>query len=146
LNLTLESGAGDATSRSHQRPAAAALAAAGNTAIKNPVQRFGQPDSRSFIAFVNSKYKLTDSTEAYLFGNFGYHWGENDFNYRNPKQGGVFTSTQATDTFNANFATLPKQYQDWYNNNPAVLSGYPGLEDAAAPLSFRGESGLQSPA
>lgn len=126
LNLTIESSAGDATSRSHQRPAAAALYAAGNTAIRNPVQRFGQPDTRSFIAFVNSKYKLTDSTEAYLFGNFGYHWGENDFNYRSPTQGGVFTSPQAPDVFAANFANVPKQYQDWYNNNPAVLSGYPG--------------------
>ncbi len=38
----------------------------------------------------------------------------------------MFTSTQPADVFNANFATLPKQYQDWYNNNPAVLAGYPG--------------------
>ena len=127
FNLTLEGGAGEATSRSHQRPNAAALLAAGNNDIRRPaVQRFGQPDTRSFVAFVNSKYKLSDTAEAYLFGNAGYHWGENDFNYRSPKQGGVFTSTQAPDVFSANFATLPKQYQDWYNNNPAVLSGYPG--------------------
>jgi len=90
------------------------------------VQRFGQPDSRSFIAFVNGKYKLNESTDAYLFGSFGCRWGENDFNYRNPTQGGVFTSTQAADVFNQNFAKLPKQYQDWYNDNPAALSAYPG--------------------
>jgi len=127
LNLTLEGGAGDATSRSNQRPNAAALIAAGNTSVRTPaVQRFGQPDTRSFIAFVNGKYQLTESTEAYLFGNFGYHWGENDFNYRSPTQGAVFTSTQSPDVFNKNFATLPKLYQDYYNNNPAVLSGYPG--------------------
>ena len=127
LNLTLEGGQGDATSRSHQRPNAQALIDGGNTSVKRPaVQRFGQPDTRSFIAFVNSKYELSESSEAYLFGNFGYRWGENDFNYRSPTQGAVFTSTQAPDVFAANFATLPKQYQDWYNNNPAVLSGYPG--------------------
>ena len=127
LNLTLEGGAGNATSRSNQRPNAQALIDGGNIYVKRPaVQRFGQPDTRAFIAFVNSKYQLAESTEAYLFGNFGYHWGENDFNYRNPTQGGVFTSTQAADVFAKNFATLPKQYQDWYNNNPAVLAGYPG--------------------
>jgi iron complex outermembrane recepter protein len=127
LNLTLEGGAGNATSRSNQRPNAQTLINNGNIYVKRPaVQRFGQPDTRSFIAFVNSKYHLTDSTEAYLFGNFGYHWGENDFNYRSPTQGSVFTSTQPADVFNSNFAALPKQYQDWYNNNPAVLAGYPG--------------------
>jgi len=127
LNLTLESSAGNATSRSNQRPNAAALIDAGNIYVRRPaVQRFGQPDTRSFTAFVNGKYELSESTEAYLFGNFGYRWGENDFNYRNPTQGGVFTSTQAADVFERNFATLPKPYQDWYNNNPAVLAGYPG--------------------
>lgn len=127
LNLTLEGGAGEATSRSNQRPNAQALIDSGNIYVRRPaVQRFGQPDTRSFIAFVNSKYQLSETTEAYLFGNFGYHWGENDFNYRSPTQGAVFTSTQAPDVFAKNFATLPKQYQDWYNNNPAVLAGYPG--------------------
>ena len=127
LNLTLEGGVGEATSRSNQRPNAQALIDGGNIYVRRPaVQRFGQPDTRSFVTFVNSKYQLSESTEAYLFGNFGYHWGENDFNYRNPTQGGVFKSTQAQDVFDGNFATLPKPYQDWYNNNPAVLAGYPG--------------------
>ncbi len=48
---------------------------------------------------------------------------ENDFNYRNPTQGGVFTSSQAPEVFNPNFATLPKPYQDWYNNNPRGAVG-----------------------
>jgi len=127
LNLTVEASAGEATSRSNQRPNAQALIDAGNIYVRRPaVQRFGQPDTHSFIAFVNSKYELSESAEAYLFGNFGYHWGENDFNYRNPTQGGVFKSTQAPDVFEKNFATLPKPYQDWYNNDPAVLAGYPG--------------------
>ncbi|HYP97492.1 MAG TPA: TonB-dependent receptor [Polyangiaceae bacterium] len=127
LNLTVEGGAGNATSRSNQRPNAQTLINNGNIYVRQPaVQRFGQPDTRNFVVFVNSKYQLTDSAEGYLFGNFGYHWGENDFNYRSPTQGSVFTSTQPADVFNANFATLPKQYQDWYNDNPAVLAGYPG--------------------
>jgi iron complex outermembrane recepter protein len=127
LNVSAEVSAGQATSRSNQRPNAAALIAAGNTAVRQPaVQRFGQPDTRSALLFANAKYEPTDSLELYAFGSADYHWGENDFNYRNPAQGGVFTSTQAPEVFDPNFATLPPEYQAWYVNDPAALSGYPG--------------------
>ncbi len=56
LNLTLEGGAGNATSRSNQRPNAQALIDNGNIYVKRPaVQRFGQPDTRNFIAFVKQQ-------------------------------------------------------------------------------------------
>jgi iron complex outermembrane receptor protein len=127
LNLSLEGELGGATSRSNQRPDAAALIAMGNTDVHAPaVQRFGQPDTRSLLAFLNGKYRLAGATELYAFGNFGYRWGENDFNYRNPNQGGVFKSAQTGAVFDSNFASLPGAYQDWYNNNPAARSGYPG--------------------
>ena len=127
LNLSAELSSGLSTSRSNQRPNAAALLAEGNAFIRQPVvQRFGQPETRAAVLFVNATYELGDSVELYAFGSGGYHWGENDFNYRNPTQGSVFTSTQPPEVFGPNFATLPPAYQDWYNNNPAALSGYPG--------------------
>jgi iron complex outermembrane recepter protein len=149
LNLSLELSAGRYTSRSNQRPNAAALLAAGNAAVRQPVvQRFGQPDTRAAVLFVNAEYELGKSLEAYAFGSAGYHWGENDFNYRNPTQGSVFTSTQPPEVFDANFATLPPAYQDWYNGNPAALSGFPGgftprfsatALDASAVAGLRGD-------
>lgn len=127
LTLSLELSAGKPTSRSNQRPNAAALIEAGNTAVRQPVvQRFGQPETESAIAFLNARYELSSSLELYAFGSAGYRWGENDFNYRNPTQGSVFTSTQPPEVFDANFATLPPEYQDWYSNDPAGRSGYPG--------------------
>ncbi len=127
LNLSLEGSLSEATSRSHQRPAAQALIDGGNTSVRRPVvQRFGQPDTHGVLAFLNGKLRLAGSAEAYVFGSFGYKWGENDFNYRGPTQGGVFTSSQTGATFDQNFATLEQPYRDWYLDNPAVRSGYAG--------------------
>jgi iron complex outermembrane receptor protein len=148
LNLSFEYASGDATSRSNQRPNAAALIAAGNTYVRQPVvQRFGQPDVWTLRTFLDAKYKLADQIEAYAFGSFGSGWGENDFNYRNPTQGSVFTSGQSPDLLATNLATVPAIYQTWYNNSPGVLSGYPGgftprfsatTYDGSAALGLRG--------
>lgn len=127
LNLSLEGTIGAATSRSNQRPNAAALIAGGNPNVRQPaVQRFGQPSTRGFTAFVNGKYRLSERVEVYAFGSLGLRRGESDFNYRSPGQGTVFTSIQPADAFQQNFATLPPEYQAWYNNDPAAASGYPG--------------------
>ncbi|MET0342693.1 MAG: TonB-dependent receptor [Polyangiales bacterium] len=149
LNLSLEGSLSDATSRSNQRPAAQALIDAGNTDVRRPVvQRFGQPDSRSVLVFLDGKLRLWGSTEAYTFGSFGYKWGENDFNYRSPTQGGVFTSTQKPEVFDPNFAGLDAPYQDWYRNNPAAFAGYAGgftprfsaeSLDGSGVVGFRGD-------
>ncbi|MET0790256.1 MAG: TonB-dependent receptor, partial [Polyangiaceae bacterium] len=149
LNLSLEGNLGAATSRSNQRPDAAALIDAGNPYIRKPaVQRFGQPSTRGFTAFLNGKYQLSDSVELYAFGSLGLRRGESDFNYRNPSQGTVFISTQPAAAFQQNFATLPQEYQDWYNNDPASASGYPGgftprfsatSLDRSAVVGIRGE-------
>ncbi|MET0283126.1 MAG: TonB-dependent receptor [Polyangiales bacterium] len=127
LNLSLEVSRDESTSRSNQRPNAQALIDAGNTSVRRPVvTRYGQPDTHGVLAFLNSKYRLTDDIDAYAFGSFGYRWGENDFNYRTPTQGSVFTSSQTGATFDNNFATLPQALQDYYRNNPAAIVGYPG--------------------
>lgn len=149
LNLSLEGNIGGATSRSNQRPDAALLIAGGNPYVRTPaVQRFGQPATKGFMAFLNAKYQLSDRVEAYAFGSLGLRRGESDFNYRTPTQGTVFTSTQPADAFQANFASLPPEYQDWYSNDPAAAAGYPGgftplfsatSFDRSAVIGLRGE-------
>jgi iron complex outermembrane receptor protein len=127
LRLSVEGSIAQATARSVQRPDAAALIAMGNTAVRQPfTTRWGQPALRGLTSFLEAGYKVTDDIEIYAFGNFGYRWGETDFYYRRPTQPTVFTSPQMTDTFNTNFGTLDARYQQWYVNNPAALSGYPG--------------------
>ncbi len=126
INISAEGNIGDATSRSNQRPNAWALIQNGNAAIQQPVvQRFGLPDTKSFLAFVNAKYKLAPAAELYAFGSFGYIWGENDFNWRTPTQGSVFTSGQDSATLAKNLAALPPAYQSWYSNASQGLL-YPG--------------------
>lgn len=127
LRLSVEGSLGEATSRSVQRPDAAALIAMGNTAVRQPVTtRWGQPALRGLTSFVDASYELTDDIELYAFGNFGYRWGETDFFFRRPSQPTVFVSPQMPGVFDTNFATLPARYQQWYLNNPALQSGYPG--------------------
>jgi len=126
INFSAEGNIGDATSRSNQRPNAWALIQGGNAAIQQPaVQRFGLPDTKSVLAFVNAKYRLAPAAELYAFGSFGYLWGEGDFNWRNPTQGSVFTSGQDPKTLAGNLAGLPSAYQNWYSQASQGLL-YPG--------------------
>jgi iron complex outermembrane receptor protein len=94
LNLSLEYGNQDFTSRSIQRPDAAALEAVGAPGILNPAQLWGQPkidDELKF--FVNSAIGLGENVELYGFGNYSERDVELEFNWRNPNgQGGIFTS------------------------------------------------------
>jgi iron complex outermembrane receptor protein len=72
------------TSRTRQRPDALALQQAfPSLVVPNPVQRWGQPDLRTWRAAVNAKVPL-DFTEFYLFGTAGQGNGLSDFNWRNP--------------------------------------------------------------
>jgi iron complex outermembrane recepter protein len=92
INLSGEYVNSDATSRSIQRPQAAALIALGEpyaSTVRQPVvQRFGQPDLEAYRFFYNGKYTLTGSTEAYAFGNYSHMTGVNDFNWRAPAAAG----------------------------------------------------------
>lgn len=91
VNLSLEYRQSDATSRSVQRDDAAALAAAGNTAILNPAQIWGSPEVKDDIKFfANLGLELTNNSEAYLFGNYAEREIDGGFYYRNPQtRGGV---------------------------------------------------------
>ena len=83
----------DPTSRSVQRPDAAALIAAGNSAVANPAQIWGAPivdDDVSF--FMTSGVVNTYASESYMFGNYSERDIDGGFYYRNPDgRSGVFT-------------------------------------------------------
>ena len=92
LNLSAEYGEIVATSRSVQRDDAAALIAAGNTAVADPAQIWGQPNVNDEIAlFANMAVPFSDSLELYAFGNYAERETEGGFFFRNPtNRGGVY--------------------------------------------------------
>lgn len=83
----------DPTSRSIQRPDAAAIAAAGNTHIQNPAQIWGNPEIKDdYTVFINTGLELNEKTELYAFGNISSREGIGGFYYRNPhNRGNVFS-------------------------------------------------------
>ena len=94
VNLTFEYGEADDTNRSYQRADAAALVAAGNTAVANPAQIWGQPKIDNDIKFVyNMGLQLDEDKEFYAFGNYGSKSVDGGFYFRNPNtRGGVFSN------------------------------------------------------
>ncbi len=101
LNVSAEFAEADGTFRSVQRDDAAALIAAGNTAVASvnvntitdeSVQYWGAPDVEDDIKlFFNSAFQITENVEGYAFGNLSERSVEGGFFYRNPtNRGGVF--------------------------------------------------------
>lgn len=94
LNVTAEFAESDGTFRSVQRDDAAALIAAGNTAVASQdvntvtdrfVQYWGAPDVEDDIKlFFNSAFQITENVEGYAFGNYSERTAEGGFFYRNP--------------------------------------------------------------
>lgn len=91
-NFSAEFGEADDTSRSVQRDDAAALIAAGNTAVNDPAQVWGQPIlSDDFKFFVNMGYEISEAAELYAFGNYASRNVDGGFFFRNPtNRGGVY--------------------------------------------------------
>ncbi|MEE9330573.1 MAG: TonB-dependent receptor [Parvularculaceae bacterium] len=103
VNVSAEWREADATSRSVQRDDAAALIAAGNTAVADPAQIWGQPNiNDDYKIFINSAIEMSDNAELYVFGNYGQRQGEGGFFFRNPtNRGGVYAGPQLNPaTFN----------------------------------------------
>jgi iron complex outermembrane receptor protein len=96
-NLSFQYKTADATSRSVQRPDAAALIAAGNTSVNDPAQVWGNPEIDDDITlFGNVGLDLGDDKEFYMFGNYSDRTATGGYYYRNPQnRGGVFTGTDA---------------------------------------------------
>jgi iron complex outermembrane recepter protein len=85
LNLSAEYLQTDATSRSVQRDDAAALIAAGNTAVANPAQIWGQPEIKDDIKlYANFGVDLNDDHHLYAFGNYATRESIGGFFFRNP--------------------------------------------------------------
>ena len=92
-NFSVEWQEADATSRSVQRADAAALIAAGNTHVRQPVaQVWGLPKIEGDVKlFANSGVPLGPNANAYAFGNWATRQVEGGFYYRNPHdRQGVF--------------------------------------------------------
>jgi iron complex outermembrane recepter protein len=96
LNLSAEFGETDATSRSVQRADAAALIAAGNTAVADPAQIWGQPNINDDLSlFGNMAIPFSEKLEFYAFGNYAERQVEGGFFFRNPtNRSGVFAGPQ----------------------------------------------------
>jgi len=85
VNLSFQLKNADATSRSVQRPDAAALIAAGNTDVPDPAMIWGAPEIKDDITlFANIGLDLGDDKEFYLFGNYSERDAEGGFYYRHP--------------------------------------------------------------
>jgi iron complex outermembrane receptor protein len=85
VNLSFQLKNADATSRSVQRPDAAGLIAAGNTAVGDPAQIWGNPEIEDDITlFANVGLDLGDDKEFYMFGNYSERDVTGGFYYRNP--------------------------------------------------------------
>ncbi|WP_448548414.1 TonB-dependent receptor plug domain-containing protein [Thalassotalea fusca] len=92
-NLSFQYKNADATSRSVQRPDAQALIDAGNSAVNDPAQVWGNPEIEDDITiFGNIGLDLGNDKEFYMFGNYSDRTATGGYYYRNPQnRGGVFT-------------------------------------------------------
>ncbi len=91
----------DLTTRAVQRADAAALIAAGNTAVPDPATRFGTPQIDDDLKlFVNMAVEAGDNREFYMFAGYAERKTAGDFFYRNPEgRFGVFTDADENGNF-----------------------------------------------
>lgn len=94
VNVSVEYGESDPTDRSVQRADAAALIAAGNTAVANPAQIWGSPIIDDDIkVMINLATGVGDGMEVYAHGNYAEKTVEGGFFFRNPDtRGAVFSA------------------------------------------------------
>lgn len=97
-NFSFEYRTADATSRSVQRDDAAALIAAGNTAVADPAQIWGSPQIKDDLKlFANIELEVSKDKQAYAFGNYAKREVEGGFYYRNPtNRSGVYAGSPVT--------------------------------------------------
>ncbi|MCG9771194.1 TonB-dependent receptor [Pseudoalteromonas piscicida] len=94
-NLSFQYKEADATSRSVQRPDAAAFAGAGLEGVADPAQIWGAPEIKDDISiFGNVGVDVTDNAHFYMFGNYSERDVKGGFYYRNPTtRPGVYGGT-----------------------------------------------------
>lgn len=126
LNLSGEYRQADPTSRSVQRDDAAALIAAGNTAVANPAQIWGAPEVKyDYKLWANFGSEFGEANEFYGFANYANREVEGGFFFRNPtNRGGVFRGPEVDpDT------GLPDPADLDNDNVPSVLVGDLSVND-----------------
>ena len=97
-NLSFQYKNADATSRSVQRPDAAAFGAAGLN-VGNPAQIWGSPEINDDISiFGNIGLDLGNDKEFYMFGNYSERDVRGGFYYRNPHTRGTVYSVDGGNT------------------------------------------------
>jgi len=98
-NISFQYKNADATSRSVQRPDAAGLISAGNTAVSSLAQIWGSPEvNDDYTVFANLGLDLGNDNEAYMFGNFSERDIRGGFYFRNPHtRGGVYSNGDTDD-------------------------------------------------
>ncbi|MFQ3236724.1 MAG: iron complex outermembrane receptor protein [Paraglaciecola sp.] len=97
-NLSFQYKNSDATSRSVQRPDAAAFGAAGLN-VANPAQIWGNPEIKDDITiFGNFGLDLGNDKEFYMFGNYSERDVRGGFYYRNPHNRGTVYSNDSGKT------------------------------------------------
>ena len=107
-NLSFEFGESDPTDRSVQRDDAAALIAAGNTAVLNPAQVWGSPEVADEIKlWGNFGINLDNGNELYAHANYVSKTVTGGFYFRNPDtRGAVFAETVGNPNYDADTGTF----------------------------------------
>ncbi|OHU85320.1 MULTISPECIES: TonB-dependent receptor plug domain-containing protein [Pseudoalteromonas] len=126
-NLSFQYKNADATSRSVQRPDAAAFTAAGLEGVRNPAQVWGAPEIKDDISlFGNVGLDLSNDSQFYMFGNYSERDVKGGFYYRNPTTrpgvyGGTIRLVNGVPT--RRHATDADQQALWDAATPTVLVG-----------------------
>ncbi len=99
FNITAEYGTSDSTSRSVQRNDAAALIAAGNTAVRDPAQIWGSPETDDDMKlWVNFGHLLQNGSQIYGHANYVNKTVTGGFYFRNPNTRSAVFSGDGGDT------------------------------------------------
>lgn len=135
LRLTGEYSHAAPTSRARQRADALAWQEANpEVTLRNPVQRWGQPEREDFRSLVSFAYVLSEGSELYAQGNFNQGSGLSDFNWRHPETASLYGPSDAFPEFN--LADLypngftPQFGQDYRDG--AFLAGYRRTRDTVS--------------
>ena len=132
-NFSLELRESDPTSRSVQRADAAALIAAGNTAVRRPVaQVWGLPKVADDVKlFANLGAPISANADAYAFGNWATRQVEGGFYYRSPHgRQGVFRGDPLPD------GTPTVKVADLTGNGSGACPTVPVVADRADPAAL----------
>ncbi len=136
-NFAFEYGESDPTDRSIQRNDAAALTAAGNTAVGNPAQVWGSPELQDDLkTFVNWGVDLTDSLRALRSRQLRFQDGDRWLYFRNPNtRSGVFSADNGETLLIGDLTpgTTPCPTVTITNNvpNPAALAAVRAIRTAS---------------